>query len=1050
MKTTLLLILLIFSAFAFSQEYPDSNSYCNLVPYYDYELCSKGLKDDSGRVLLEPRFSEITLLPNDLILVCENDQYGVIDCSFNTIIPIKYKKLTWQSKYFYVPRCGPNYYWFFETDTGVGLMNSSLEVIFHPEHDRIERVHVEAQARSRNHMYYNSGVSYATAAFFRVTTNGKSAIYNELGEIIVPNHFDEIHCYGVRIPASTPKLPHGIFFIAKNDSNQVILSEKGEQLIKESLDVALHVFSVDSSTVVTTTKPDHTVQAICLETGSTIEESKNKIYKDQLFLIRPSGDNTSFDVFGKKLEPIFTVEGWCLGAQLLSINSAEFLALIYGDRKTAYFSREGEVLIQTDDLFYNVQNDSGDYLWTVPKDLSEKEDTMRIYFPSGELKHEYVISGIGSTHFFQKRWSSSYDEKLDGILFIKKGSKWGALDRNGELKIPFQFDTCGIPYGSKYLKLGRLEEKMVFGYYLSKKGKMGSIDRYGNKLFACKYDTTFSAEIDLSNYEYFNSHKYPEYFLWEKKAYSSFAIRKNRLVTIHEGKERVCDSTFLPFEGPLLLVGHVLVDYNGKVVREIKTGEIHKTKKFIFHIQGNQAQVILTNGENGLKVENFKSAQVEGDYLKVKLTDETVGLISLDGLRWLYEPKYYDITFTKVNSPEYAWVKEDTLQTYLNYTLKILENYDGRWMLVDTSYNQLYDFPFKTPVNLVYAPSAVFESENRYGLIDSSLNVVFPPEYELIYPIRYSEYVLLYKDRSWQLGHSSGALLPQQFTSISYQEVNGAMAVFSHNESDTLIGFVKFENNNLKWALPMTEMNKLISKESLHAALYDKENPVYTIAGIEPKLDSLDVWRVQNNELILSYALQNQCHIRMLGLTHPTFIPDFEFNNPQTHIPSKQFYDEVNTRSFGNHSRYIKSEFTYPPELKETQKVTYYSVCRWHVFLNDEILSIAVSPNCLSRDYERTYDNYVYMDSVRLIELNDLLKQDKETSAFLRNFIVERLTIVQSGVEVCPDLDKSEEFMWSNFHFTQGGIQFPDSGLQLTYSELEPYLTDFGKALNPW
>jgi hypothetical protein len=378
-----------------------------------------------------------------------------------------------------------------------------------------------------------------------------------------------------------------------------------------------------------------------------------------------------------------------------------------------------------------------------------------------------------------------------------------------------------------------------------------------------------------------------------------------------------------------------------------------------------------------------------------------------------------------------------------------LENYDGRWMLVDTSGNQLYDFPFKTPVNLVYYPSAVFESNGRYGLIDSSLNVPFEPIYELIHPIRYSEYVLLYKDSSWQLGHSSGALFPQQFSSISYQQINKTMAVFSFIHGDTLVGFLKFDDG-FKWAVPMTEIHELVLKGSLRNALRDKANPTYTSAGLDPKFDSLDIWRIQNNQLVISRALNNQCHIRQLPLMHPSFIADFEFYNPQTHIPSKPFYDEISTRTFGNSMNTIKSEFTYPPELKETRKVNYYPECRWQTFFNGELLSVAISANCLSSRYSRTNDNYVYSDSVQLIELSDILRRNEETSAFLRNFIVEQLTVIQSGVEVCPDLDKSEEFMWSNFHFIHGGIQFPDLNLLLPYSEFEKYLTDLGKRLKPW
>lgn len=1045
MKAVLFLCFFLLPVLASSQEFEDHNAYCPAVPYYDYALCAKGMKDSSGTVVLEPRYSEITALPGELFLVCENEKYGVLSCDFEIVIPLIYKKLVWSPKYECNGLCSEFYYWFFETDEGTGVMNASLEVIFPPVYETIGRVALEPQVKRINYHNFGRRVTAETAPFFQLTLNGKSSISNEFGKEIVPDHFTEIQCFGGNYPTTpTPKLPSGIFFLAKNDSTQTIISENGEAVFTAPIEQALYVITLDSSTIIQITDQNQVSQFICLESGVSTSKKVSITYEDDYFLYRDFEDQ-SFEVYGRNLRLLHTGKKWAWRGELLTVKDERYLKLTTGDKRITLFKRNGDVLFQTEDMVITTESDTDGCIWRIPQHPDKKEDTLRVYFPNGKLKREYVIKGIAPNHFFENGRRSNRDEKLDELLFIQKGSKWGAFDRNGDLKIPFNYDHAGIPYWPTTYSSHSTLDKAVIGYYMTKSGKMGSVDRSGSKLYACKYDTLFSQEIDIIHHARFNANSWPEFFIFDNRSFCPFAIKKGSLVTLVNGKEQLCDSTFLTFENPLLLFGNALVNEQGKVIREIKKGTIHKTKGFFFNIQGDVAHVIMTSGKPGLTVENFKSAQVDGDYLKIKLKNETMGVLSLDGSRWLYAPKYYDITFTNF-TPHHAWVKEDTLNTWMQNSTKRLENYDGRWMLVDTAYAQLFDFPFKFPVNIIHSPRAIFESDNQIGMIDSSLNLVFPPDFQYIHELRYSDYSILYKDSLWWLGHSSGAISEHPFNSISYQEVNKSIAVFSFSDRDTLIGFIRFDNG-LKWLVPFTEMHELINKRSLRTLLRTEANPGSFSLGLNHPVDSLDRWRVQNNALIVNYTLQSQCHFQKMPASGLSFFPDFEYNDPYNGLIGQQFFEDINTWKSTFH---IDHKFESPGEYRDYQNMNNYPKGMMPKFYNEEILSVAIYPFCFSFDRIETINNYLYLDSIQKIELSDLLIQNEETSAFLREIVVLKFTENQTGEEVCPDLDKAEALMWSRFNFSTGGIQFSDLDLFLSYTELEPYLTPLGKRLNPW
>jgi hypothetical protein len=668
---------------------------------------------------------------------------------------------------------------------------------------------------------------------------------------------------------------------------------------------------------------------------------------------------------------------------------------------------------------------------------------------------------------------------LDPFLFIKKGTKWGALNRNGELQLPFAYDSPGVPFYSEEI-LNKKSFETHDGYHVKKDGEMGAIDSLGMELFPCKYDSlvvNFANNLSLikkgkyySLIDHRRNKKYlskcddlfnADFFLLSRQfsdketSYGSsqqddeelyvFGVKKNTLVTLIDRKERVCDSTVLVFDEPLLLVDHVLIDKRGTVILDVKDGSIQKTKKFYLHINVDVAQVIQFSGEKGLQIEDFEAAQIEGDYVKVKLNDQTMGVISLNGKSWMYQPKYYDITFTSF-PPDHAWVNLDTMHVETYYGRRSLKTYEGRWMLVDNSYRKLYDFPFRIPLNVTSQSLARFESEHKFGIIDSTLKLVFPPVYDYIYQLEKSDCVLLYRDSAWQLGHDSGEVEEKTFNSISYKPISNNVVVFTFTEHDTLIGIIRHDEK-FEWILPMTEMNELIAAHSLNQLL-DVSNDVFSnLPRLNTSSDSTFHWRIHSNELIVNYLLNNQCHINWLGQTTAAFTPDFEFQNRHLMGVKQPFYEEVKY-DFNNLVEVLSE---YPMELYELSKISNNPNCLWSIFNNRQLLTISKSTTCYSSFKQRTFSNYIYLDDVELVELSDILMKNDKTSTFLRDFVLRTFTEGQLGGESCPDLEKTEALMWSSFFFTSKGIRFPDfSRLELSYDEFKMYLTEKGKRLAPW
>lgn len=1035
MKTALLLLFLMFSCCAFSQYYPDSNSYCKLVPYYDYEFCAKGIKDTNGIVVVEPRYSEITLLPGDLLLVCENELYGVLNCELEVVIPLEYRLLEWLPKHYRAPIYGPNYFWLFEAETGKGLMNSSLEVIIPPTNDLVRQVYLEEQ--SRIYEPWVAGQYEKTLSYFQATKDGKNAIYHESGEIIVPQQFDEIKCHSLHTPSATPKLPEGIFFRAKNDSIQVVVSKKGEYLFEESVNTDVFVFSLDSSTIIRTNHTDGTSRALCLESGISANTEKGTIDKLRFLLFTVHVDG-SFDLYTENLEKVHTGTGWQGFPTYLTIKNNEYISVYPKKDPPLLFTKKGTLPIQTKDapVIFVSESETGGCIWTFPP-YPQTEGTITVYFPDGKRKKGHSVDEFTAHQSIMKRaWDQDLDDSSP-IFFIRKGKKWGALDRNGDLVIPFKLDQAGIPF------LERESFGKVVGYYVVQSGKMGVVDRNSNDVYPCNYDTIFSSSISMKhfNYRFFEGKDRPEVFSTDGSSLCHFAIRNKQLFTRVKDKERLCDSTFIPFQGAVQLVGHVLINKKGKVLREIKTGSMHIAPKFYLLINGDEAQVILHSGEEGLKIQRFKSAQIEGDYLKIKLTDETMGAVSLDGKAWLYSPKYYDITFAKF-PPRYAWVKEDPIETVQDRGETRVKTYKGRWKLVDPSYTEVVNFPFAFPAYLSRYPEAIFESEGKIGLIDSSLHIIFPPEHEFICPIYQSEFSLLYNQGKWQLGYSSGEILDGGFHSISYFETNKTMTLFSYTEKDTLIGFVHY-NDGFKWLIPMTEMHALINSGRISSALHTVDTTESLLKGIP---DTLNRWRNQNHDYLLHFILKSQCHLYRLTANGVSFTPDFELNHRTSNTENEQFFEPVESYSFTSSS----VQFNFPEGINEHKadasklkqlKLAHHS---------SELLTLS-EPNQSYPSVVDKYHNYIFVDSAQSVELSDLLVKDVRTSAFLRASVTQKLNAAQLGYEACPDWDRIEASMWSMFCFTNGGLQLANSPVySFTYDELSPYFTELGKQLTPW
>lgn len=1105
MKSIFLLLFFFVPILGFSQAYPDDNSYCQIEPYYDYALCAKGIKNLEGQIILTPRYSEITALPNDMILVTDEDKYGVLNCSFDTIIPLKYKGLQWLAKNAYAAKHDSNYFWIFETNDGTGMMNSSLDVIIPPVYDRL--LHGGPSNFDHHNEYTHSYLNMLGDTYFYAYSKLNDAhkgVFNEVGKQIIPSSFSQLSFHLLHNNSSTQKVPFGRYFYVKDDSHHSFYTEDGTCLANEPLSIELDIFGLDSSTIIIKKDSASHSRAICLESGLTIESELSDIYIDGFFVYQLFRDH-SFRVYSSDLRHVFS------GVAISSGHYRTRFESIYGKNngytkiwtkgnKCALLTKNGDVVFPESLRMINVTiGNSTDCLWTISQHQDGQLDTLRTHFPNGEIKEEFAITGIEGRYFFTKRDKHRDVELFDPFLFIQKDEKWGALDRNGDLVVPFKYDRFGIPFYAEFGRGSHTFEKAA-GYYVFKNEKMGAVDSLGIELFPCKYDTVivnFSDGLTLlkkgTNYSLVNRNAKTYFFVDESSMRNSsidrspkylskcdtlfnvsfdlfkgehtdkgmvvglfdrddemlypVGIKKDKLVACLDGKERVCDTTVLKFDEPLLLVGHVLINKKGQVVREITNGIIRKTKKFFIHIEDDFAQVIQFSGEKGLAINNFKSAQVEADYVKIKLKDQTVGAISLDGKRWLYEPKYYDITFTSF-PPNHAWVKEDTLITKIEYGKKTIETYVGRWFLVDTSYTKLYDFPFRLPLNLHTEANAVFESGHRLGLIDSSLHVIFPPDYEYIAPIQRTDFVLLRRDSSWQIGHISGAVFEDELNSFTYYPINGNIAVLNCTEKDTLIGMIGYDEN-IEWLVPFNVIRELSKNESIVNMLgIRNDRYLYKLHLFLPN-DTTDYWRTLNNEIILSWFVRGLNWSISNHRGSQYFVPDFEFQNPKRAEPEPQFFEDLTGI---RNARFVEDYFELRENLganrtKNVEPKDFYSGFK---FKSHEVLTLFSYDPRYSGSKVEIYHNFIRLDSIEKIELSDILIKNDETSAFLRDFALRAFTTMQLLGDSCPDLEKTEELMWSSFHFTEGGIKVYYDKLKLNYDELRPYLTEKGKRLEPW
>ncbi|MFT5780270.1 MAG: hypothetical protein ACI837_003231 [Crocinitomicaceae bacterium] len=1033
-------------------------------------------------VLMEPQFTDLDLLPNDLILVNLDGEFGVMNCALEYIQPPVYDGLEWISKYYYHSAVNDQYFWKFKSTNGYGILNRQFDTIIPPIYDDIKLTYM--RDFKEDEMYHGYKNVYPTSgdsiSFFEVSTSLKKGIIREDGKMIVPPEFEHIK-FKFSINGPTKELPHGRYFVANDSVSVRLFSSDGIQLLKDQESTTIYASAVGTLE----SKEPFTVAWLgngALNTSKLANISTNVVreeFRDNTIwkgnLIISTDQSGKSEVLNGNLEVVYRADYGVIQMDFLLPDENSLYLISTGHSQTCVIDENGELILPlaTASTYYTNDDDTP-LIWRLKYDAHRQFNSLELYTSNGQFIKKYASDRIYYQSFFKNEFDMFPGDKIEELLFLSKDKKWGALDHKGNLVLPFSYDSHGVRYSKKH--------DTIQGYYIRENDKMGVVDYKGRIIESCIYQDlqmNFAGDLylykrnnlyglkDLDGKVYVNkcdtlffsdiSKLYSRY-VWQlgeedleligSKKNHPFAIIKGKLHTLHNGKFEICDSTILNFSEPLLHVEGTLIDKTGEVILSSKDGKLKKSKHFYLLINDSIAEVISFQGSKSLRIENFKAAQREGNYLKIKLTNDHIGILRLDGSGWLFPPTYYDITLG-TDFPNKTWVKTTPIEFTTHRKEKTFKSFAGGWKLIDTHGKDMFDFEFKYVPFLYDHSRAYFESNDRMGIIDSNFNLIFSPVHEFILPTTNEELFIIYEEGKWTFKHSSGVQLSEEYSSCSLEDFNGCCGVFQFTETDTLIGIVSFLTD-FEWIIPLTEIH-----EAAQLYSFEKELKIGNYAGLPSKMlaiypDQPDAWKVQNNEMIINVYLKEQAQWQLTVPGDGGYSVDFEW---QTRHPNEQdpsFFEDVSTLSNPT-AEYI--QFRYPAELHQSQVIDNRPWILKLNYTNNAVLSRTVQPRRPYSYYAKKHENFIFIDRAIKVNLWDLFIDTSKAQEFIYTFIKDELNKNQSLLEQCPDINKLAESAEVDFVFTKGGLQLTPTfnhGFFLPYADLSPYLRPEVRDLGEW
>lgn len=303
------------------------------------------------------------------------------------------------------------------------------------------------------------------------------------------------------------------------------------------------------------------------------------------------------------------------------------------------------------------------------------------------------------------------------LIVIRKKNKWGIIDLNGSVTVPFEYDEIGDLYNNFFIPV-------------KAEGKWGFVNQYFNTIIPCIYD-------EAEQYGHLNCFKV------KKNNYWAFIFLQN------DWHYRI---TEFKYHGITRISNDLSIVRKGS-----KYGIIDDNFQEIVPVLYDEIEDYLYNQKLKLKV---------GDKWGWAYFDENLHYTLSPFLYEEFEDFSDGLALVKKNGM-YGFINEnwdEVIPFVYEEAFPFLDGissvkHNEKWGVIDTNGDTLIPFEYEKLVNFSWlGPSAIVASkEGKVGVVDRQNRVIVPFEYTTIFPA--SNHLIVEKDGKKGLMNSEGNIV---------------------------------------------------------------------------------------------------------------------------------------------------------------------------------------------------------------------------------------------------------------------------------------------------
>lgn len=1047
MKTTVLTFLFVAIIHSSFGQNP------NLIPFVIYKDCLYGLKNAAGKVVWKAELDEVKPLVTNWIGYNEQPEvvlwlakkyglYGILDQKGTLIVPFDYKNIRIDQDSLIVasrPEKIVDLYTYscvktksisgiddlYACDQGYrvtndwkwGFLDTNFQQVLPTEYDGVRIPYMASDNGITDDDIYSD-------RYLKIEMENKNGIYDRFTEkMIVPPVYDEIdpQWYVKICPAST-----AAFMTYKNKNSEMgLFDEHGKQvftIVKNRFDVV--VTPSDSCGTEALVNLYYRVENGKMVVLNTKTGQKSQDYEELAAIGARSvfREGKKWGVLDTNLTELYNSKKYAPLFQSLIYYRYPYQ---FGNWETNRWQTLFSGLEWSDDVI--LISDTTKLPKSKEHDNSCAFKVGMIQYKSGKvIPPKYakirVVHCAGRTIFWAFKGVITCDELGDHILGVDIYDEQLKLLQSVDGFVELPKDA--IQPDELFLVIKEVDDYEKFG----------AINYKGDEIVPVKYDSYFPIKIpDKSTI----IPKRVLYAFQDKSGYGIFRSNGEVLIPFSHNKIEAVQGILIAetsekrvrcydLEGRILLddcdnsIHATALNEEGKCLVPISNGYNSKESTYLF--RGNEVYRIANSHVQRIDSTTFHfdgnyllfapghAINRKGELVKIQFRHrdfprDECSLVFNEMSEIVYEEPKRTTNYTPppppAKKPDYEWkVVYGKGKTILG------------WEVYNSFGNKLHNLLFDYPVNPNDPAKAIFHTNGKFGVFNTTYEIIIQPAYDYIYP--YKGY-LLYSDSSWSWYSNKTGKYSEAFDAISIFPFGDKQLVFR----DGKIGVL---NDSLRLVVPMTDSLEMVKNVDLCKLLNIHNKPGRTInpehlgliVGIAPE----KLYRQRNNALIIQTAYANSSALDAM------IIQPVNTNYPQN-VPNVPFSLRPDKQSGNRHVHVATSSF-YSEEI---------SSCHYTSSMN------------LYCDKRQLFNYHLINGAFELLQFEDVFKTDQASVNKLDELLLQKITENQTFGAHCADVQAYINELKRNFLITRYGIEFYlESGFNLNllfyYREIQSVLKE--------